>query len=73
MVEVPRYSALEGIDNLEDTEAAVRIQSRNLEVDHPGAEHLAPPLKSICTGWDVNPTYLRGFFCHERPFLTRVA
>ena len=28
MVEVPRYSALEGIDNLEDTEASVRIQSR---------------------------------------------
>ena len=27
MVEVPRWSALEGIGDLEDTEAAVRIQS----------------------------------------------
>src|SRR5215203_1750435 len=71
VVQVPRWAALVDVDELTYGEAAVRIQGRNLDVDHPGAEHLALTPKSIRPGRDVvSRTNLRAFPCHERSFLT---
>jgi len=62
VVQVPRWAALVDIDELTDGEAAVSVQGRNLDVDHPGAEHLALPPKPISTGRDVvGRRYLRAF------------
>jgi hypothetical protein len=50
------------IDELTDGEAAVCVQGRNLDVDHPGAENLALTPKPISTGRDVvGRRYLRAF------------
>src|SRR5829696_6004672 len=70
VVQVPRRSALFDVDSLGDAEAAVCIQGRSLDVDHPGAEHLALAPKPIRPGRDVvSRTSLRAFPCHERSFL----
>jgi hypothetical protein len=54
IVEMSRGSTLAVVCELDDKEITVRVQARHLEVDHPGAEHLALLLESIATGRDAD-------------------
>jgi hypothetical protein len=70
VVQVPRRSALLDVDELPHGQATVRVQGRNLEIDHPGAKDLALTPKPIRPGRDVvSRTNLRVFSRHKRSFL----
>jgi hypothetical protein len=71
VVQVPRRTALVERGDLANSETAVRVQGRNLEVDHCSCElDLALPPKPISTCRDVvSRVYLRAFLYHERSFL----
>jgi hypothetical protein len=70
VVQVPRRSALFDVDELTHGRATVRVQGRNLEVDHPRAKDLALTPKPIRPGRDVvSRTNLRVYSRHKRSFL----
>jgi hypothetical protein len=69
VVQVPGRSALFDVNDLGNCEAAVGVLGGNLEVDHPGSEHLALASKPIRPGRDEPSRKLAlTFSCHERSF-----
>src|SRR5918997_5553598 len=70
VVQVPRWPTLVESGYLGHGEAAVRVEGRNLDVDHCSCVlDLAMPPKSISPSRYVSRRYLRAFPCHERSFL----
>jgi hypothetical protein len=69
VVQVPGRSALFDVNDLGNCEAAVGVLGGNLEVDHPGSEHLALASKPIRPGRDEPSRKLAlTFSCHERSY-----